>query len=151
MAVAGCSALAAALCFMPWYTISFAGEMGAAVQAFGEAGVNMGKNAFDFSEGVMAFLLALVAAGTIPAEKAQILRLHPRASRSVPLVACAGAILCMLFFLGGSGARNIDMMPFSAGKTAWFYVSLVLMVVAGYHAFKRCQPRNEVEGVEQAG
>lgn len=128
--VAACCGLAAVLCFLPWFTLSFGGEMAHMGDMLGAASAN----AFDSTEGVLAFVSVLAALGLLLAGRSGALPWSRKTVLLAPLLATGLAALFMLIFLSRGGTMNMPGM-FSGGRTVWFYVALIAVGTAVYHAF----------------
>ena len=127
--IAGGAALMALLAFFPWIRVSYGGaEMGELV-----GGPNV--NGFWFTEGVIAFIAALATFGLVCADRAGMLPWPARTRLLAPLAASGVGTLCMVICFGRFGGAANQMI--SLGRSMWFYLALVAMGFATFHAFQR--------------
>ena len=136
--MASCAAAAAVLCFAPWYSMRpgrMAGELARAIEG---VQLDTDANAFDFTEGVLAFLLAAATAAVVPLERVLAIPPSSHLRATLPLVTAAGATVCMLLFLGG-GPRSVHTPAMEAGRTVWFYLALAASGAATWFAWRRAR------------
>lgn len=126
--IVGCCAAAAVLCFLPWWSVSFAMP--------GIAETVASANAFNSTEGVLAFLFIIATGGLVCADRAGMLPWQRKTVLLAPFASAAGAVVFVLVFLGRAGG---DFGPMSGGRTVWSFVALIAMGVAAFQAFKRWQ------------
>jgi len=124
----------AVLTFFPWLSVSFEGEgMGELFKQLGAAPGN--ANGFSSTEGVIAFLGAVATVGLVLADRAGALVLPARTLLLVPLVTTGVSALCLVIFLGRSGGGTTG--PVSVGRSFWFYIAVLALCFATFHAFQR--------------
>ena len=135
--IVGGAAGAAVLAFFPWISVSFGGgEMGEMFKQLGGAsGGGSGGNGFSTFEGVLAFLAALGTGGLVLADRAGVLPWPARTRLLAPLASAGLALLCLLIFFGRAGGVSNPMV--SVGRSFWFYVALLAMGFAAFHAYHR--------------
>lgn len=132
--ILGASAAAAVLCLLPWYGVSFDAEAGRGLELNPITG-GANANAFDSAFGVIAFLAILAAIGLLFADRAGALP-WPRDKRLLaPFAAIVVAFACTLLFI--TQTDDVEMMGISAGRTFWFWLTLVAIGIAGFHAWQR--------------
>ncbi len=138
----GLAAGAAVLCFLPWFEIKFSGEMGQVFQSLAQsshAQMNTSATGFQFTEGILAFIAAVVAAAATPASASGLLPMDRGRSALTTLSASALALLCMVVFLGRSSSGTTTGMGVSGGQTPWFFLALILASGATFLAYRECR------------
>jgi len=133
--ILGGAAATALLCFFPWVSVSVGGEgLGEMFKQMG-GGSAQGGNGFSSAEGVIAFLAALATVGLVVADRAGKLP-WPQPTRLVaPLVSAGVAMLCLLIAFGRFSSVSSPMV--SVSRSFWFYIALIAMGFATFHAFQR--------------
>ena len=135
--ILGGAASTALLALLPWFRLSFAEVDPAMAEFFKDAAQDASMNALRCTEGLLAWLASLATIAFVIADRGGLLPWAERARCAAPLVSASVSVLCMLLFMERGG--NFSAMGIAGGRTFFFYVALVAMVLAGFHAFQRWQ------------
>jgi hypothetical protein len=131
------SGAAAVLCFLPWFSMSASGEAGETLVGLAQMSGQASANAFGNTSGILAFLAAVATVGMVIGDRSGSLPWERKTGLVAPLVSSAVGVLCMFVFMGS--VKSFEGLGISGGRTFWFYLALVAMIVAGWNAFRRWQ------------
>ncbi|MEZ5964936.1 MAG: hypothetical protein R3F56_13935 [Planctomycetota bacterium] len=144
---AGATAL---LAFFPWISVSMGNnEMGEIFKQFGAAAGGPSGNGFSSGWGVGAFLAAVATCVLVAADRSGMLPWQPPARLLAPLASSGLALLCLLVVFGRVSSASTPMV--SVGRSMWFYLALVAMGFATFHAFQRWSEGSKSDANQQSG